>query len=373
MAAYINAYSIITPEHRDAASLKQAILHVRIPERFAIAPEVYTGFRSDAELDVSYDETAVLAVTLVNDLAQRAGISSKDLRDIPVIIANSKGGVRSFERLFTAFMHSGDVDGSFASVPPYHAGSVLAGHFGITAPVISVQSACASGITALIAGTRMLERGYERVIVIAVESSSTGIMHAGFDALDVLTPETVMRPFAENRGGFIMSEGGAAVLLSREQQRAYAEVERIVEAADASHYIRFRADGSTIQNAMKRLAYSRNDIDAVIAHGTATENDIIEANAAHSVWGDVPVTGLKTYLGHSLGANALIEITACIDLAREGYIAHLPASLPVAHDIRANIITAPVRHEVRRFVKLAYGFGGCIALAGIRILNGAAD
>lgn len=360
----ITRYSAYTP----LGTIEESVHRIRaldVPDGFALTEERYRACRNDLPYAVpkTLDNTALLALWLLNDIMRTAHIG---IVDTPVIVANSKGGVRTLANAFDVLPAEKLDERFMIDAPFYNASAAIAEFAGVRAPILSVQSACATGMTALVSGCRMLERGYDQVLVIGVESAAVGIMHAGFAAMGVLT-EGVMRPFSVMRSGFRMAEGGAAVLLSRDAAKPLARIERWADIHDNTHPVRFDGQGRMIQKALGMLGYAPADIDIVSAHGTATGNDIAEARAIAETYGDVPVTGLKPYIGHMLGASAIAEIVLTIALARGGYIAHLPWSEPIDPLITASILTKPRLSPLRRFVKLAYGFGGSITAAGISV------
>ncbi|MEK6796622.1 MAG: beta-ketoacyl synthase N-terminal-like domain-containing protein [Spirochaetota bacterium] len=359
----ITAYSVMTPLG-DAAESVRRIRAVDTPDVFSLPEDRYRECMQALPYTVpsTLDRTALTALWLFHDICGRASLSRDEAAAVPIIVANSKGGVRTLVRGLNAQVP----DARFMfDAPFYNVSSALAEFAGVRAPMLSVQSACATGMTALISGCRMFERGYEQVLVIGVESAAIDIIEYGFNAMGVITNERI-RPFSSRRSGFSIAEGGAAVLISR-KGHPLAQVDCWADIHDNTHPIRFDENGVMIGKALRMLDVKRADVDLISAHATATGNDIPEAKAIHDVFGDVPVTGLKPYLGHMLGASALAEIALTIELARGGYIAHLPFSDPIDEAVPANILVSPREAHIRRFIKLAYGFGGSITAASISV------
>lgn len=335
------------------------------PSSCTIDEKTYHAFREKYGINNDVDETGVLAVALVERMLETRAITPSALTATPVIIANSKGGMRAFTR----YMNTPETRPQtfLFDIPPWNTARYLTERYGLKGVVYSLQSACSSSLAALASGMRLLYDGYARALVITVESSDVPLVRAGFQNLGVLA-KGVMRPFGKERDGFVMGEGGSAVLLSRAGAGACAEVEKVVLRQDVTHYLRFNATGTSIADAVRALRLAEDDVDLIVAHGTGTKNDRIEDAALADVFGTrTRVTGLKPYIGHMLGASGLTELVMTLATLERGFIPHLPASVPLDACMRSSIVTKPVYDaRIMRFVKLAYGFGGSIAAASVR-------
>lgn len=357
---YLHAPSVILPLGDTKESILNGIRSRSLPERPVFSDEAIAALPFRAR-----DLTAALSLSLYERVLNDANIDAAAAKEIPIIAANSKGGVRAFSD-YASRAYSEVPGTAYLDIAPSTALSAINETYGITAPMIAVSSACASSLTALMHAARLLN-DYERVIVLAAEASRIPLIEAAFQNLGALTNETVMRPFAANRKGFVIGEGAAGALLSRVSEGATCAIEAYAQTSDVSHCLRFDEQGNAIAKALSLLQCPRPDY--VLSHGTATKNDAIEARAIVRVYGaDIPICGLKPYFGHTLGASGLIETIVGAWLANEGAIAHFPFSEMRDRTIEANICARPVTGKtIRRFVKLAYGFGGVINAASISV------
>jgi len=211
----------------------------------------------------------------------------------------------------------------FASV-----GEFLAEEFGTQGLPISLSTACASGATAIALGVEAIRRGEtDAALCVATDGSVHAEALIRFSLLSALStynepPERASRPFAKDRGGFVMAEGaGAFVLESYSAAKARgAKILGVVrgcgERADEFHRTRTHPEGKPIIGAIRAALADAgigcDEIDYVNAHGTSTqENDKMEYLSLKAVLGDaieaVPVSSNKSMIGHTLTAAGAIE------------------------------------------------------------------
>jgi 3-oxoacyl-[acyl-carrier-protein] synthase II len=222
-----------------------------------------------------------------------------------------------------------------AKFPDYHRrfllGSVadnLAEKFGTQGSPISLSTACASGATAIQLGVEAIRRGEtDAALCIGTDGSINPEAVIRFSLLSALStsndvPHTAAKPFSKNRDGFVMAEGGGALVLeSYDSAKARGAailgvVEGCGEMTDAFHRTRSSPDGKPIigciANAIADAGLTPNDIDYVNAHGTSTpENDKMEYLGCASVFGDrmnsLPISSNKSMIGHTLSAAGAVE------------------------------------------------------------------
>jgi minimal PKS ketosynthase (KS/KS alpha) len=230
------------------------------------------------------------------------------------------------------------VDPRYASSFLYHAlvpsclATEVACRFGAHGPAFVVSTGCTSGIDAVGYGQQLVADG-EADIVIAGASDAplSPISIACFDAIRATSArnddaEHASRPFDATRDGFVMGEGAAVVVLEElDRARArgahvYCEVAGYASRSNAYHMTGLRPDGLEMAEAVRvALDAARLDptaVDYVNAHGSGTkQNDRHETAAfkrslgAHAY--DVPISSIKSMVGHSLGAIGSIEVAAC--------------------------------------------------------------
>jgi len=222
-----------------------------------------------------------------------------------------------------------------AQFPEYHrrflfgsAADNLAEKFGTQGSPISLSTACASGATAIQLGVEAIRRGEtDAALCIGTDGSINPEAVIRFSLLSALStsndvPETAAKPFSKNRDGFVMAEGGGALVLeSYESAKARGAkilgvLEGCGEMTDAFHRTRSSPDGKPIigciANAISDAGLTPNDIDYVNAHGTSTpENDKMEYLGCATVFGDrirtLPISSNKSMIGHTLSAAGAVE------------------------------------------------------------------
>ena len=234
-----------------------------------------------------------------------------------------------------------------------------------------LSCACASGSYALALAYERIRRGQERIILSAGVDHLAITTYIGFHRLFSIAPDKC-RPFDKNRQGLIPSEGAAVLVVeslsSANKRKApiYAEIIGYGQSCDAYHPIAPSKDGyiSCIRDALKHARISPIDVDYINAHGTGTiQNDTVECGAIKRIFGErskrVPVSSLKSMLGHSMGAASAIEAAACCLALKEQLIP--PTINYETPDPQCQIDCVPNKSREARLniiLKNAFGFGG---------------
>jgi 3-oxoacyl-(acyl-carrier-protein) synthase len=211
--------------------------------------------------------------------------------------------------------------------PPGQAALRVAGQLGIEGPVLTLTTACSSSANALLVAAALLRRGEaRRALVIGVEGLSA-IALSGFHSLMLLDPEGC-RPFDAGRRGMQIGEAVGAVLL--EAGDAARGGDRLLGGAnlcDTHHMTSATPDGSAMRRVMEMALADTGlqaaDVAVIKAHATGSlDNDTAEAAAMRALFGDdlPPFTGIKRYLGHTLGACGAVELAAFLGCLRAGFV-----------------------------------------------------
>jgi 3-oxoacyl-[acyl-carrier-protein] synthase II len=256
-----------------------------------------------------------------------------DADRIGCLIGTGIGGIGTLEHGKETLIEKGARSVSPLAVPLMMgnaaAGAVAMRH-GIRGQSYSILSACAAGAHSIGAAARMIQTGdADAVITGGSEAALTPLATAAFAALDALSELGISRPFDAQRDGFVMGEG-AAVLILEDAEKARARGATILgriagygASSDAHHLTAPRPDGAGAVQAMKRAledaGYGPQDVVYVNAHGTSTPlNDRAETVAIKDVLGnDVPVSSLKSSIGHLLGAAGAVEAVATLLAMRD--------------------------------------------------------
>ncbi|WP_077801382.1 beta-ketoacyl synthase [Streptomyces sp. JHA26] len=202
---------------------------------------------------------------------------------------------------------------------------------GAQGPVGLVSSGCTSGLDAVGHGWELVREGSADVVVAGgAEAPISPISMACFDRIRLTSPRndepwTASRPYDRTRDGFVLGEGAAVVVLEeleharRRGARAYAELSGFAALSSAHHMTGLRPDGremaATIRAALDEARLNPVDVDYVNAHGAGTRhNDRHETHAFKASLGEharrVPVSSIKSMIGHALGAAGALDLVA---------------------------------------------------------------
>jgi 3-oxoacyl-[acyl-carrier-protein] synthase II len=216
-----------------------------------------------------------------------------------------------------------------------HTGPVNIGvHFGIRGRVITTSSACTSGSQGIGYAYEAIKFGTQDVMVAGGSEGLCPTEAAVFDTLYATsvvndTPHLSPRPFDRDRDGLVIGEGGCVLILEElEHARArgakiHAEIIGFGTNSDGRHVT--QPNAATMEIAIRQALDSAqlppSEIGYVSAHGTATDRgDIAESQATHAVFGaSTPVSSLKSYTGHTLGACGALEAWTAIEMMNEGW------------------------------------------------------
>jgi len=254
---------------------------------------------------------------------------------------------------------------------------------GITGPVYTISTACASGTHAIGQAFHMVRSG---MVTAAVAGGHDAPLTFGFlrawDSMRVVSP-TRCRPFSADRDGMTLGEGAAIVTLETldsalaRNATIYAEIVGFGMSADAHHITQPSSDGAAkaMRSALKDAKASPGEVGYINAHGTGTQaNDATEAEAIHKALGadiapTVPVSSTKSLHGHSIGATGAIEALATILALHHGRLPFTFGTTNVDPALRLDVITeTPRLLDPRRPIALSnsLAFGGLNAVLAIR-------
>lgn len=301
------------------------------------------------------------------------------------------GGTLTFEQGYTDFYANGKDRASPLSVVMAMnnaAASHIAIKLGLGAACLTYSVACASASVAIGEAFRRIQRGEADLVVAGGSEAplSFSVMRA-WEAMRVVaqgTEETAYRacrPFQAKRGGLVLAEGGAALILEEREQalargaRIYAEIAGYGQSCDHSHLVRPSAAGQVraLQAALDEAALVPADVGYVNAHGTATrEGDPAEIEALRAVFGEhaasLPVSATKSMHGHALGASGAIEALITVMAMAERKIpptAHLDE---VAADCGgvAHVQSGLADQSIAAALSSSFAFGGSNAVLAFK-------
>ncbi|MCD8200387.1 MAG: beta-ketoacyl-[acyl-carrier-protein] synthase family protein [Coriobacteriaceae bacterium] len=222
-------------------------------------------------------------------------------------------------------------------------GNVAAAHiakgFEIHGPSLTVSTACSSGGDAIKTACMYLHAGEaDAMVAVGADSILSPIVIYSLDSAKALSrtnddPAHACRPFDVGRDGFVIGEGGGALVLETEEHALargadiYGEVLACANTNDAYHVTAPHPEGrgaiACMQRALDAAGLAPADVDYINAHGTATgKGDAVEAAAVREVFGTQtpPVSSTKGATAHMMGAGGITEVIACIQAIRTGIV-----------------------------------------------------
>jgi 3-oxoacyl-[acyl-carrier-protein] synthase II len=358
--------------------------------RTTIAGEV-RGWESEKHFDRRevrrLDRFAQFFLVSVRQALEQAGLSFDE--DDPaaaragVVVGAGFGGMGSFIDEIVTLTDRGPDRVSPTGVPrviPNMAAGLASIEHNLLGPVSCVVTACSASANAIGDGAELIRRGAADVVVAGgSEAAITTFGIATFAQARALSsrndePERASRPFDADRDGFVMGEGGAALILEDMDKAlergapVLAELTGYGMSADAYHITLPRPGGSgaarAMVNAVEDAGLTPEDIGYINAHGTSTEaNDSTETAAIRiamgAAAGSVPVSSTKSMTGHILGGAGAVEAVACIMALRDQV---LPPTINYeVPDPECDLDYVPnVKREasLRHAMSNSFGFGG---------------
>lgn len=292
------------------------------------------------------------------------------IRSVGQALSTTTVDVTSARTVFILSTTKANVDellsDSGAYSAPGDAALKIARHLGFSNVPITVCNACISGVTAQILADRLISAGEYDAAVVCGADCVTPFTVAGFLSLKSLSADEC-RPFDIERTGLNLGEAAATIIYVRDDSPVGDGKGWKLAAGclnnDAYHISSPSPTGEGVLNAVRKVMGGAPSCSPAFinAHGTATMfNDQMESKAIErSGLSDIPVTALKAYFGHTLGAAGVLETVMSICAADDGYI--LPTRGFSENGVSGKIsvctfLTPAARDE---FLKIISGFGGC--------------
>jgi 3-oxoacyl-[acyl-carrier-protein] synthase-1 len=324
------------------------------------------------EIDIESNSRALLLALSTARRALRNLSCEWDKKELRtgLVLSTTKGDMQEFER-----RAMGKKEREEFLFIPYNLAQKLAAVLEVGGPVFAVSSACTSGLVAVIQAARVLDRGdADMMLVIGVDILSDFILQ-GFSSLSLLSTEPC-RPYDKSRDGLSLGEGAGAILLARERF-ASASAMGVLKGwgvtNDAEHITGPSRTGKglafAIQNSLEMAKINCEKIHYINGNGTGTiPNDQMEALALEKLFRGKcpPVSSMKGYFGHTLGAAGVIEAALSVVALNKSVI---PASLGFEElGVEGNLNVSgdhiPVQ-EMDNILVIKSGFGGVNASAVI--------
>ncbi|MGW2649798.1 beta-ketoacyl-[acyl-carrier-protein] synthase family protein [Streptomyces sp. NPDC001393] len=377
-----------------------------------------TGYRSQIAGEVDFDPVAAgltsrqaedldrmvqFALVGLAEAIADSGIEPDEVDParIGVSVGTAVGLTTGLEREYAKVSHNGEkwlvdhalaADTLFDNFIPSSLAREVAWATGAEGPAAVVSTGCTSGLDAVGYALDLIREGSADIVITgATDAPLSPITYACFDALRATSPDNhdpagACRPFDRTRNGFALGEGAAIFVLENEEHarrrdaHIYAELAGFATRCNAYHMTGLRPDGAemaeAIRSAMVQAQVPRDGFQYINAHGSGTrQNDLHETAAFKDALGaaayDIPISSIKSMIGHALGSVGSIELAACALAIEHGVVP--PTANLREPDPECDLDYVPlVAREVPvdTVLTVGSGFGGFQSAAILRRVKG---
>jgi 3-oxoacyl-[acyl-carrier-protein] synthase II len=319
-------------------------------------------------------------------------LNSVDMDRAGVVTGSGIGGLYTIQEEHNAYLSAN----SPRKISPFFVPStiinMISGHlsirFGLRGPNLGVVTACTTSTHAIGVGMRTIQYGDADIILAGGSEMATTVMGlGGFGQARALStrndsPQEASRPWDKDRDGFVLSDGGGAMVLEELEHarkrgaRIYAELAGFGMSGDAHHITAPPEDGNgarrAMQSALRDAGLNPGDVQYVNAHATSTPlGDVAETLAIKGAFGDhagkLAISSTKSVTGHLLGAAGVVEAIFCA-LALRDQIAPPTMNLH-APDEGCDLDFVPLaarRMRLDAALSNSFGFGGTNGTLALR-------
>jgi 3-oxoacyl-[acyl-carrier-protein] synthase II len=354
--------------------------------RCRIGGLVREGDRQPANCRVpeyAYDRVSLLARVACDEALEHAKLSDLGVVGLRcgIVLGIALGGMSSLEKCYAGFLRQ-DIGPSiedFIASMPNMAAAILAMEYGIRGLNYTLNTACSSSAAAIGLGFWLVRAGVLDVCIAGgAEAPLTPAILANFETLRVLNlksnaePERAVKPFSRDRQGMVLSEGSGIVILESDEhldrrgEQPLCEILGYGASDDAAHLIAPDSAGQAlaIQSALADAGVFPEQVDYIQAHGTGTrQNDAVETASIKSVWKAdahrVPVSSIKSMIGHTLGAAGALSFIATVGALRESFLPPtINLDMPDPDCDLDYVANSSRRQPLRIALVNSFGFGG---------------
>ncbi|MFO0597173.1 MAG: beta-ketoacyl-ACP synthase [Myxococcaceae bacterium] len=306
-----------------------------------VAPYVLDEKGYNRKATRSMGKVAIMAVRASEVALRDAGLHGDPLLKSGKVgvsygsCSGSASALADLERMFTQKSTAGITANTYLKMMSHTAPVNIGVYFGLTGRVLTTSSACTSGSAGIGHAFEAIRWGTQVAMLAGGAEEFDPTQVATFDTLFATSttndkPKKTPRPFDLNRDGLVLGEGACTLMLEELEHakargaKIYAEIVGFATNSDGTHVT--NPQSATMAQAM-RLALedaklSPEAIGYVNAHGTATaQGDVAETTATNSVFGErMPISSLKSYMGHTLGACGALEAWMTLEMQREKWM-----------------------------------------------------
>ena len=321
--------------------------------------------------DLACTRTTLLGMIALQEAVESSGINNINEFPTGLISSTSVAGMDVTENYFYNYEDHPDKQKFIASHDAGYSSMQLADFIGLKGMVSTISTACSSAANAIMMGAKLIKNGVlDRVIVGGTDSLSKFTLN-GFNSLMIVT-DTYNTPFDDNRKGLNLGEAAAFLVLESEEvvkkqnKKILAYLSGYGNANDAHHQTASSENGEGAYLAMKKAidisGISKQDIDYINVHGTATpNNDFAEGTAMLRIFGEDNVpdfSSTKAFTGHTLAAAAGIEaVYSILSLQRNTIYPNLNFKDKM-HEFNLIPVTEVKEKPIQNVLSNSFGFGG---------------
>jgi 3-oxoacyl-[acyl-carrier-protein] synthase II len=305
------------------------------------------------------------------------------------IIGSTMGGANSINEVFEIMIPKKDLSlltsMKFFQCVSHTAALNVAQFFGIKGVVMATSAACASGLQAVGAAYDLIRLGRQDAVLCGGAEELHPTVTGSFDVLFATSagynqsPSETPRPFDAKRDGLVCGEGAGVMLVEEYEHararkaRIYGEITGYHTCSSGLHISQSSREALAVcmKSALKSAEVLPSEVDYINAHATATlQGDKEEAEAVREIFSDtVPVSSLKGYFGHTLGASGALELIATLMMMKEGILFPTRNLTEVAEDCKGiHHLQKTLQKKARCILKNAFALGGLNATIIVRAL-----
>lgn len=329
----------------------------------------------------SMGRLSIFAVQATEQAIKDAEINTEQLTNgrLGCVIGSTMGSAESIAEAFEIMGTEKNLNKlsstKFFQCVSHTAAMNVSQYLGITGYVLATSAACASSLQAIGAGFDLIRLGKQDIMLCGGAEGLHPTVVGSFDVLYATSsnynkePKKTPRPFDSKRDGLVCGEGSGILVLEdyecaqKRGAKIYAEIIGYNSCGNGSHVSESNHEAIIfcIQEALKSAGVVPGDIDYINAHATATiQGDKEEAVALAKIFGDsVPVSSLKGYIGHTLGASGAIELIVSLIMMQKSRIyPTLNLDDPDKECSGIKHVMKPLDKEINILLKNCFAFGG---------------
>ncbi len=391
----ITGAGAVSPFGSDVEALMEGIEQGRSAVRFMEGWDQYIGLRSHVAAAAEIiDERAIprqkrrfmgrMSIFSAQAAQQALADAGIDPAMVPQMnmgcaIGSTMGSAKSINDAFEIMLPNKDISqlnsSMFFQCMSHTASANVAQYLELTGYIMATSAACASSLQAIGAGYDLVRLGRQDVMLCGGAEEVHPTVTGSFDVLMATSagfndaPSKTPRPFDRDRDGLVCGEGSGVVVLEeydraiKRNARIYAEITGYNTNGNGSHVSQSNSESMVkcMIQALHEAGIGPGEVDYINAHATATlQGDKEEAEAIKEVFGaSVPVSSLKGYIGHTLGASGAIELIASLRMMQRGIIyptLNLENISPECAGIHH--VMSPVPIKIDTILKNCFAFGG---------------